>query len=43
MRWFLGLKAAGFVPFRKIGRLVFYDVAEVRRALDRRFKVETVV
>jgi hypothetical protein len=40
LRWFLGLKAAGVIPFRKIGRLVFYDVAEVRRALDRRFKVE---
>jgi hypothetical protein len=43
LRWFLGLKAAGFVPFRKIGRLVFYDVAEVRRALDRRFKVESAL
>jgi hypothetical protein len=41
LRWFLGLKAAGMVPFRKIGRLVFYDVTEVRRALDRKFKVET--
>jgi hypothetical protein len=43
LRWFLGLKAAGAVPFRKIGRLVFYDVAEVRRALDRKFKVEAAL
>jgi hypothetical protein len=43
LRWFLGLKAAGFVPFRKIGGLVFYDVAEVRRALDRSFKVDSAL
>jgi hypothetical protein len=43
LRWFLGLKAAGVVPHRKIGRLVFYDVAEVRRAFDRKFKVEAAL
>jgi hypothetical protein len=43
LRWFHGLKAAGVIPFRKIGRLVFYDVAEVRMALDRRFKVEAAL
>jgi hypothetical protein len=40
IRWFRALKAAGALPFRRIGRRIFYDVAEVRRALDRRFKVE---
>jgi hypothetical protein len=42
LRWFLELKAIGAVPYRKIGRRVFFDVAEVRRALDRKFKVEAV-
>jgi hypothetical protein len=42
LRWFLELKAIGAIPYRKIGRRVFYDVAEVRRALDRKFKVEPV-
>jgi hypothetical protein len=40
IRWFRALKAAGVLPFRRIGRRIFYDVAEVRRTLDRKFKVE---
>lgn len=40
-RWFLELKARGLIPFHRIGRRVFYDPAEVRRALDRQFKVNT--
>lgn len=40
IRWFLELKAQGKIPFRKIGRLIFYDPAEVRRAIDRNSKVE---
>lgn len=40
-RWFLELKARGLIPFHRIGRRIFYDPAEVRRALDRQFKVNT--
>ena len=36
IRFFWKLKAAGKIPFIKIGRLTFYDPAEVRRALDRK-------
>jgi hypothetical protein len=36
LRWFKNLQHDGIIPFRKIGRRVFFDVAEVRRALDRR-------
>jgi hypothetical protein len=40
LRWFLGLKAKGLIPYRKIGGSIFYDPAEVRRAIDRLCKVE---
>ena len=40
LRTFLEWKAQGLFPFRKFGRLVFYDPVEVRRAIDRRLKVE---
>jgi hypothetical protein len=36
LRWFRYLQYDGIIPYRKIGRRVFFDVAEVRRALDRR-------
>jgi hypothetical protein len=39
-RKFKELQLKGFIPFHRIGRLVFFDPAEVRRALDRKFKVE---
>jgi len=39
-RWFWKLKAAGRIPYRKIGQLTFYDPAEVRRALDRNYGIE---
>jgi hypothetical protein len=35
LRWFKNLQHDGIIPYRKIGRRVFFDVAEVRRALDR--------
>jgi hypothetical protein len=41
-RKFKELQLKGFIPFHKIGRLVFFDPAEVRRALDRQFKVESI-
>jgi hypothetical protein len=34
-------RAKGFLPCRKIGRRVFMDPTEVRRAIDRQFKIET--
>ena len=34
-------RAKGLLPYRKLGRRVFMDPAEVRRAIDRQFKVET--
>jgi hypothetical protein len=39
LRWFLQLKADGLIPFRRIGRLVFFDVEEVRQAIDSRFTI----
>ena len=39
LRWFLALKARGLIPFRRIGGLIFYDVEEVRRAIDTQFTV----
>ena len=38
-RWFLDLKARGLIPYRRMGRRVFYDPEEVRRAIDHQFKV----
>lgn len=38
-RTFAGWKAQGFFPFIKVGKRVFVDPSEVRRALERRFKV----
>jgi hypothetical protein len=35
LRWFKHLQYDGVIPYRKIGRRVFFDVAEVRRALDK--------
>jgi hypothetical protein len=40
LRWFLEQKRVGKIPYRKIGHFVFYDPAEVRRAIDRHSKVE---
>lgn len=39
LRWLRGLQAKRLIPYKKIGRLVFFDVAEVRAALDRQFTV----
>jgi hypothetical protein len=38
-RTFAEWKARGYYPFIKVGKRVFADPSEVRRALDRRFKV----
>ena len=40
LRWFLEQKRVGKIPYRKMGHFVFYDPAEVRRAIDRLCKVE---
>ena len=40
LRWFKGLQAAGKIPYRKIRRRVWFDPEEVRRALDKQFRVQ---
>ncbi|GDX12061.1 hypothetical protein LBMAG57_38330 [Verrucomicrobiota bacterium] len=41
LRYFRELQAKRLIPWRKIGRLTFFDAAEVRRALDKQFTVQT--
>jgi hypothetical protein len=38
LRWFKYLQYDGIIPFRKIGRRVFFDTAEVRQAIDKHCK-----
>jgi hypothetical protein len=40
LRWFKGLQAAGKIPYRKIRRRVWFDPEEVRRALDKQFRIQ---
>jgi hypothetical protein len=42
LRTFRQWQARGWIPFRKIGRLTFFDPQEVRIALDRRCRVESI-
>jgi len=39
VRWLRELQAKRRIPFRKIGRFVFFDPTEVRSALDKGFTV----
>ncbi len=40
LRWLAEMRKRRLIPFRKIGgRIIFYDVAEVRAALDRNFTI----
>jgi hypothetical protein len=39
LRWFRALQAAGKIPYRKIRRRVWFDPDEVRRALDKQFRI----
>lgn len=41
LRYLRELQAKRLIPWKKIGRLTFFDPAEVRRALDRQFTVQT--
>jgi hypothetical protein len=41
-RTFKKWMAARYFPVHKIGRRVFLDPEEVRRALDRRFKINAI-
>ena len=36
IKWVRNQQKARVIPFKKIGRLVFFDVQEVRAALNRR-------
>lgn len=38
-RLFNDWKAKGFLPYYKIGRRVFMDPSQVRKALDKQFKI----
>jgi len=38
-RTFAEWKAQGYYPYHKIGKRIFLDVEQVRRALDRRFTI----
>ena len=40
LRTFREWQARGLIPFLKIGRLTFFDVEEVRRALNKRCRVQ---
>jgi hypothetical protein len=42
LRWLRGMQAKRLVPFRKIGRKVYFDPSEVRRTIDTQFKVESL-
>lgn len=42
LRWLRGMQAKRLVPYRKIGRKVYFDPEEVRRAIDSQFKVESI-
>lgn len=41
-RLFAEWKARGYFPFIKVGKRVFADPEEVRRAINRRFKVNGI-
>lgn len=41
LRWLRKLQAQRLIPFKKVGRLVRFDVGEVRAALDRQFSIAT--
>lgn len=38
-RTFAEWKARGYFPYHRIGKRIFLDVEEVKRALSRRFKI----
>jgi hypothetical protein len=40
LRTFREWQSRGYLPFHKIGKRTFFDPDDVRRALDRRFKIE---
>jgi hypothetical protein len=40
LRSFRGWQAKGWIPYRKIGKRTYFDPAEVRAAIDRRFTVQ---
>ncbi len=42
-RWLAEMRKRRLIPYRKIGgRIIRYDVAEVRAALDRNFTVKSI-
>lgn len=39
VRWLRKMQTERLIPYRKLGRFVFFDPAEVRSALDKAFSV----
>ncbi|MEJ6578926.1 MAG: hypothetical protein QNL68_03920 [Akkermansiaceae bacterium] len=42
VRTFNEWRARGYYPYHKIGKLVFLDPIQVRKALDKRFTIEAI-
>jgi hypothetical protein len=42
LKWFMRLRYKNLIPYRKFGSRLFFNPAEVRRALDKIFKIEAV-
>jgi hypothetical protein len=40
LRSFREWQARGWIPYKKIGRRTYFDPAEVRAAIDRRFTIQ---
>lgn len=40
LRSFREWQARGWIPYRKIGKRTYFDAAEVRAAIDRRFTIQ---
>lgn len=42
LRTFHKWKAAGFLPYLRIGKRIFFDPVKVRAALDKQFEIQTI-
>jgi len=42
LRTFHKWKTAGFLPYLRIGKRIFFDPVKVRKALDKQFEILTV-
>ena len=42
IRTFHSWKSKGYLPFLKVGKRIFLDPVQVRKALDKRFTIEAI-